>query len=257
LDLTLTSMEQELAKLELANAASTGQLGGTLTQAKLRTGSIPPAPAGLTLLVNIPGSIVVEWSRIPQVDIQYYEVQITHTDTDFDGQDTRLFTIGGATTYNFTEGDPDLTYFIRVRGASTGGPGIWSGVLNSDTGIATSNVLSLNSTSNLSVTLQTVFNPSIVSSVNPTGEYLFTEFNVREGTIFVLGIVIGQTLLNPGSPGDSFFSRLKEDGIVIFESVTENSSATNCSVYGMISQIAIPQNANIGPRIYSIELEAV
>jgi hypothetical protein len=123
LELRLRKLERELASRSDTNLGS--------TESRLITGDeIPAAITGLAL-VSALQTIRIKWNASQINNLKEYEVQVD-TDTNFPDPDIFRTTL---LNYDYTGGDANTTYYVRVAAVSTGGQtGTWSGTLNTTTG---------------------------------------------------------------------------------------------------------------------------
>lgn len=121
----------------------------------------PRIVAGLRS-VSQPGTVTVAWNNSEDPTVTHYEVQISDN-ASFTNPST-FQVIGVRFTYD--EGDPDETYFARVRAvsANTGAVGDWSQPLNTQTGLAGSAFLEIGAATNPVGGTVLEFDPGTIST---------------------------------------------------------------------------------------------
>lgn len=98
-----------------------------------RVVNTPPGVSGLELVSNL-NTVTVRWDPIGVGNLDFYEVQVA-SNPSFALADSAT---QRNTQFTYQEGDPDTTYYVRVRAkAINGGYGPWSGTLDTATGLAT------------------------------------------------------------------------------------------------------------------------
>lgn len=149
-----------------------------------RSGGIPPAPSGITLVSNpAPGTITVKWNAVSISDLRRYEIQVS-TSADFTNASTFS---SGATTFTYDEGLPLTTYYVRARTINTSNnPSAWSKILNTTTGQAFSADLAIASAANWARTVVTTFDPAKLQNYAPKvlyGDYATTTLITKGGLV--------------------------------------------------------------------------
>jgi hypothetical protein len=93
----------------------------------------PPQVGGIVLVPNM-SNLTIRWNPTPLGNLEFYEINVC-PNASFDLPHTHR---QRSTQYTYREGDPNTTYYVRVRAkALDGGYGAWSGTLNGDTGTVT------------------------------------------------------------------------------------------------------------------------
>ena len=102
----------------------------------VEVGDVVPQVSGLSI-TDGPRSLTIKWndSNIPQAEFDYYEVQISN-DTSFSPSFQLKIDRTQDLQYTYYEGDPNTTYYARVRAVlNDGRTGAFTSILNTTTGL--------------------------------------------------------------------------------------------------------------------------
>jgi hypothetical protein len=126
----INKIEAEISKLSVGNFDGS-ILGSTAVSSQA------PQVTGLSLVSNL-NTITVKWNPVNILNLNYYEIQVADNVGFVAPQVSRQRN----TQFTYQAGDPDETYYVRVRARPVAGrPGEWSGALNTETGLVTVNHL--------------------------------------------------------------------------------------------------------------------
>src|SRR5574338_40572 len=137
-------IDKELRLRRIEEQLEQRALNNDKTDTVRRETTAIPAPTGLHLVPNV-GTITAEFNPV-DADIRYYDVQVAQN------QQMANPTSIQTSDYRFTyaEGDPEVTYYIRVRAVTTDNRvGPWSGILNTETGMVFTEIIEVAATTNL------------------------------------------------------------------------------------------------------------
>lgn len=169
-------VESRLRRIELALEGKQGANFQNEAVDQRRSRLALQRVSGVRLDNSIIGSISVRWNPLDS-NINRYEVQISTVESFT--QNLSIFKTNEP-LYQFSELDPEDTFFVRVRGIGTrqtGGihdGGDWSAVLNTTTGQASFTNLQAGAASNVVVTTQSSgFSPATIGN-NESSVYATT-----------------------------------------------------------------------------------
>jgi hypothetical protein len=136
-------LEARLLKIE-AGAANSGNSNPAVSDVSNSPSTLPNvgAPAmvgGISIKSRIPGALSIQWTPLDPSTIDRYDIWVS-TKLGFEpNANTFKYTVSDrSNSFTFTEGNPQTTYYIVVRGvAGSGRTGPWSAYVNSKTGVAT------------------------------------------------------------------------------------------------------------------------
>lgn len=254
-------LEEELTKKQDANAFASRTTAN-------RTVEIPQV-SGVSFDTNSVGALAIRWSPVATPNLKRYEVEISTTSAFVSGQ-TERFSVTGGTTYTYSGGDQDTTYFVRVRAVGAVGNrevlGFWSSSLNSETGVATPNHLSIGAATNLTSDLIISFSPAVISTNEnwPTIGDVTTEATFGSALIetvggvvlpFVVTDVSATSQLQSFSTGrvNRLTTSLFRDGEKIDEAINDFSSDLQSTTSRFtIAGFTTPDVPPPGVHIYSV-----
>jgi hypothetical protein len=203
------NLETRLLRMEGEIAARTTSSGSPANSAPLANNpaDAPRQVTGITIKNRVPGAISVKWV-IPPTNVDRFEVQFSdesYFPDQFQGNTTFKYTVDGRANYFvFTEGDPDVVYYCRVRAVSAAGnPGPFSSTLNLQTGKATATLIGEGETSSFLHVKEKpgkILQISAVEGAKSTSEHgnVNVQIGANEVAFFVVGKVQVVYELNAG-----------------------------------------------------------
>ena len=135
LEARLIKMESKASGISTSSAPADTSVNSPSTVPNI---AAPPIVGGISIQNRIPGAVSVKWAPLDISIIDRYDVWVS-SDTNFPPELTFKYQVSEkANSFTFTEGNPDTTYYIAIRGvAGSGRIGPWSSYVNSKTGKAT------------------------------------------------------------------------------------------------------------------------
>lgn len=213
------ALDARLSSLEtmLLLKAPSNPFGGN--EAIIGTGGVP-AVSGIALVPQL-GVLTVSWSPSPVSNLLYYEIAISTTN-DFTNPTTVRWT---QTQYTYAQGVSGTTYYVRVRAVDqNNGVGPWSAVLNSATGLATSNDLGFQAATNIVTYKTTNFFPSSLSAIGgaeDTEIWGAAPIYTKGGIVTIAAALVCAIWGTIDGPGGQvrLYSQLVVDGVPIGDSL--------------------------------------
>ena len=251
----IRSVEEAVAQRALANRFA--------EDTSIRLPDRPPQVTGIQIEEAVT-AIRISWSPSPAAALLYYELQFS-TSLDFTGVITRRTS---ETFYDFTGGDPEATYYVRVRAIANAGSGTvageYSAVVNGSTGLVETTDLALNAATNPAQKLLQVFDPPTLST---TGT-LVAEYGVDDpATIDTVGgvvlpfvtptVVVQTTIGATTTTCGARYRLLRSDGSGFSPTGDTIISSTNSQFTGTstITGLGSPDQPGTGTFEYAVQIE--
>lgn len=233
----LRRIERQLPLTTFTPSASDVEVGDTV-----------PQVSGLSI-TDGPRSLTIKWndSNIPQAEFDYYEVNISN-DTSFSPSFQLKIDRTQDLQYSYYQGDPNTTYYARVRAVlNDGRTGAFTPILNTTTGL----IVADDFTPESLIVPDTAFTAGTLAVAAADGEVTIQSLSVTPTNQPLAFLASFQHVLTSGSSAASPV-RLKRGSTTLVDAFI--TAKTNDDT---VSYVFLDESPGTATVTYSITLDAV
>lgn len=243
-DIRLQQIDLELSRAALRNVGA--------PDSAVRAQAIGPSLiTGLRLDAQVIGGISISWSAVQDLSLLYYEVQVSTT-SNFIPSVTTTFKVVSSTTFLYQRGNPNSTYYFRVRAISDNSePGVWSPTINSKTGQAVTENLATGAAAGYVRGVQT-WDPEHLIATGTSYEFGHISSKTKGGPVLLLATIQLRFTATAGT-GTSLV-QIFEDGVEIESFDYANLGANDASARGGLPGLSIPSVPPAGDHTYHFKI---